>query len=140
MPVPCASVCTPVCASARPRTSRCDHGPVEFRSGALDFVVRSADGAAIQHTDEYFAVSGHAGFILGMGSQTWDSDVALIEEIARRFELMGQGSRGRPRSPHLGDDSTGMTEDSRVTALRGRDGRTRVTRRTLYEALEHVGR
>ncbi|OJV82969.1 MAG: hypothetical protein BGO37_13465 [Cellulomonas sp. 73-92] len=55
---------------------------------ALDFVtVRDADGAVVYRTREYFAVRGHAAFILGMGSATWEQHLPLIEAIAERFEL-----------------------------------------------------
>ena len=54
---------------------------------ALDFAVRDSAGAMIQQTREYFAVRGHAGYVLGMGSRRWTEHLPLIEEIARRFEL-----------------------------------------------------
>ncbi|MGF1426705.1 hypothetical protein [Kitasatospora sp. LaBMicrA B282] len=54
---------------------------------SLDFITRSSNGTAIYRTREYFTVRGNAGFILGMGSTTWEEHLPLIEEIARRFEL-----------------------------------------------------
>jgi hypothetical protein len=57
---------------------------------ALDFVTRNSKGDEIYRTREYFAVRGNAGYVLGMGSRTWDDHLALIEAIAERFELTGQ--------------------------------------------------
>jgi hypothetical protein len=55
---------------------------------ALDFVVRrDSQGTVVYRTREYFAVRGNAAFVLGMGSQTWEEHLPLIEEIAGRFEL-----------------------------------------------------
>ena len=76
------------------------HGYDDFRrtevrfagqpSVALDFVARrTAEGAALYQTREYFAVRGNAAFVLGMGSATWDAHLPLIEQIAARFELAG---------------------------------------------------
>ncbi|WP_225850181.1 hypothetical protein [Streptomyces sp. HPF1205] len=55
---------------------------------ALDFVThRTRDGAVIYQSRQYFAVRGNAAFVLGMGSAKWEEHVALIEQIADRFEL-----------------------------------------------------
>lgn len=54
---------------------------------ALDFVTRNSKGDEIYRTREYFAVRGNAGYVLGMGSRTWEEHLPLIEAIAARFEL-----------------------------------------------------
>jgi hypothetical protein len=54
---------------------------------ALDFITRNSKGTASYRTREYFAVRGHAAFVLGMGSASWEEHLPLIEEIADRFEL-----------------------------------------------------
>jgi hypothetical protein len=54
---------------------------------SLDFAVRGGAGTVIQQTRNYYAVRGQAGYVLGMGSQTWAEHEPLIEEIARRFAL-----------------------------------------------------
>jgi hypothetical protein len=54
---------------------------------ALDFVTRNSNGDEIYRTREYFAVRSNAGYVLGMGSRTWQEHLPLIEAIAIRFEL-----------------------------------------------------
>ncbi|WP_051950939.1 hypothetical protein [Actinacidiphila yeochonensis] len=53
----------------------------------LDFVTRNSGGTVVYRTREYFAVRGHAAFVLGMGSTTWEEHLPLIEQIAARFEF-----------------------------------------------------
>lgn len=54
---------------------------------ALDFVTRSGKGDVVYRTREYFAVRGNAGYVLGMGSRTWEEHLPLIEAIAARLEI-----------------------------------------------------
>lgn len=69
--------------------------PFAGQSGvALDFVTRNSNGDEIYRTREYFAVRGTAGYILGMGSRTWEEHLPLIEAIAARFELTDPGAYG----------------------------------------------
>lgn len=55
---------------------------------ALDFVAHDSAGALVRWTREYFVVRGHAAFVLGMASRQWGDHLPLIEEIAKRFELV----------------------------------------------------
>ena len=61
---------------------------------ALDFVNPRRSGATPYHTREYFTVRGAAAYALGTGSSDWVDYLPLVEELARRFELVGQDHAG----------------------------------------------
>lgn len=68
---------------------------VEFAGGpavALDFVNPRRSGATPYHTREYFTVRGNAAYALGTGGADWVAYLPLVEEIARRFELVDAGN------------------------------------------------
>lgn len=68
---------------------------VEFAGGAgvaLDFVNPRRSDAAPYRSREYLAVRGAAAFALGTGSRDWADYLPLVEELARRFQLVGHDS------------------------------------------------
>jgi hypothetical protein len=65
----------------------------EFAGGtsvALDFVNPRRSGATPYRTREFFAVRGTAAFALGTGGADWEEYQPLVNELARRFELVDQ--------------------------------------------------
>lgn len=97
MPVAPGTSATQVAAGAQERLAA--HGYEDFstsdavfgggKSVALDFVNPRRSAATPYRTREYFTVRGTAAFALGTGSADWAEYLPLVEELARRFELVG---------------------------------------------------
>ena len=98
-PAPVGTSAVQVAAGAQDRLAA--HGyedfstsEAEFAGGsavALDFVNPRRSGATPYHSREYFTVCGPAAFALGTGSTDWAEYLPLVEDLARRFELVGHG-------------------------------------------------
>lgn len=97
MPVAPGTSAAQVAAGAQERLAA--HGyedfstaEAEFAGGAgvaLDFVNPRHSAAVPYRSREYFAVRGTAAFALGTGGFDWADYLPLVEELARRFELVG---------------------------------------------------
>jgi hypothetical protein len=97
MPVAPGTGAALVAAGARERLAA--HGyegfgtwEAEFAGGtgvALDFVNPRRGGATPYRSREYFTVRGAAAFALGTGGADWENYLPLVDELARRFELVG---------------------------------------------------
>jgi hypothetical protein len=84
--------------AARTQERLATHGYEDFRTSeaefaggagvALDFVKPRSDGSAPYRTREYFTVRGRVAFALGTGSADWEDYFPLVEELARRFEIV----------------------------------------------------
>lgn len=98
MPVPRGTTAARVAADVQERLAA--HGYEDFSTAdaefagtsgtALDFVNPRRSGATPYRSREYFVVRGTAAFALGTGSADWPDYLPLVEELARRFELVGE--------------------------------------------------
>jgi hypothetical protein len=97
MPVRAGTTPAQVAAGAQERLAA--HGyqdfttsEAEFAGGtavALDFVTARRESSTPYRSREYFTVRGTAAFALGTGSANWTEYLPVVEELARRFELVG---------------------------------------------------
>lgn len=96
MPVAAGTTAAQVAAGAQERLAALGYeefstSDADFAGGtgtALDFVNPRLGGAGPYRTREYFTVRGKAAFALGTGSADWADYRPLVEELARRFELV----------------------------------------------------